>query len=270
MLTFGTCYAQASAEYTLVPEQGVWVEQFDSTYAAENKYTANNQVYKAGTRFTYRYHYIGSDGIHYLQKVVPNANVDREKAWKLVPLTEKDSLTNDRLQLIIETDLQGVNMHTPGYDRTPLRWEYYAPAGQVHFLERSGLVENKKNIWMTPPRARLFRILSLNPFPFIQVPYKIGNSWEWQQEVAPHWSDKRWAAWKAPVLVHYRYTISHEETISSALGPLSCFVIYGEGSSKVGSTSLTAHFHPRYGFVRLLFTNIDGSQLLMELMRLEE
>ncbi|WP_224999935.1 hypothetical protein [Cesiribacter sp. SM1] len=269
ILNSGTCLAQASVDYTLVDEQGIWVEKFDSTLSNENKYTANNQVYKDSIRFIYRYHYISPDGKKYLQKVVPKANKDREKAWKLVPLQEKDSLTNDRLQLVVETDLKGADAQTQGYNHTPIRWEYYAPAGQISFLERSSLVENWKNIWITPPRARMFRIMALNPFPSIQSPYKIGNSWEWHQEVAGYWGDERWKEWAGPVMIHYHYTISQEEKISSAMGTLPTLVIQGVASSKLGSTSLKAHYHAKYGFVKLLFSNIDGSQILLELIELE-
>lgn len=269
-LTTFTCPAQTSADYSLVLQNGIWVEHFNSTLIKENRYTENNQLFKEGRRFTYRYYYLDTAGKKYLQKLDAKLNPDREKAWKLVPLSEKDSLTNDRLQLIVESDLQGVDAKTSGVNLTPFRWEYFAPAGQLHFLERSSLVENWKNTWMQPPHARMFRILALNPFPFIQAPFQVGNSWVWQQEVAPHWSDRRWAEWKDLLTSHYRYAISGEEALATAMGPLNCLVVKAEGRSTLGSTYLIMHYHPQFGFVKLFYTNIDGSSLVMELMGIEE
>ncbi|AHM61572.1 hypothetical protein D770_16590 [Flammeovirgaceae bacterium 311] len=269
-LTTFTCPAQTSADYSLVLQNGIWVEHFNSTLIKENRYTENNHLFKQGRRFTYRYYYLDKDGNKYLQKVDPKLSLDREKGWKLVPLSEKDSLTNDRLQLIVETDLQGVDAQTPGANHTPFRWEYFAPAGQLHFLERSSLVENRKNIWMQPPHARMFRILALNPFPFIQAPFQVGNIWVWRQVVAPHWSDLRWAEWKNPLTSHYSYTISREETIATAFGFLKCLVVEAEGRSTLGSTFLTLHYNTNYGFLKLQYLNIDGSRLLMELTGIKD
>ena len=270
LLLGGSGFAQTAGAHELVLENGLWVEQFDSTNREANRFTANNVLYKEGRSFTYRYFYIDQQGQKYLQKIVPKAHRDREKAWKLVPLPEKDSLTHDRLQIIIASDLEGVKAGTTGFNHTPIRYEYFAPAGQLHFLEHKSLVENERNIWMQPPTARLFRILALNPFPFIQAPFAVGHSWQWQQIIPAYWGDSRWKEWQGSVLNNYQYRISKEEKLITAFGVLECLVVEAEAISSLGSTSLLAYFHPGYGFVKLLYTNIDGSKILLELLKLEE
>lgn len=255
--------------YTLELASGIWVEQIDSTYISENGYTANNSIYKEDNRFIYSYFYLDKRGDKWVQKIVPKANRDREKAWKLVPLQERDSLANNRLQLIVESDLEGVGAETPGYNHTPIRYEYLAPAGSLHFLDRRSLVENWKNIWIQPPAARLFRILALNPFPFIQAPFAVGQQWQWQQEIPSYWGDARWKEWTGTIINTYHYSISKEEILITVFGSLNTLVVEAEAKSSLGSTFLTAYFHPSYGFVKLLYTNIDGSQLLMELIEKE-
>ena len=49
-------------------------------------------------------------------------------------------------------------------------------------------------------------------------------------------------------------------TLETDMGDLDCFVIESSAESRIGETALTAYFHPEYGFVRLNYTNIDGSK----------
>lgn len=270
ILVSNICRAQIGAEYQFRLEKGVWVEKMDTLVTEEDYYTANNTVFKAGTLFTYRYQYLDQEGRPYLQKITLKPVPGREQAWKLLPLVEKDSLTHDRLLLVVEGDMKGAGPAVPGYNHTLMRWEYHAPAGQLHFLERGTLVENSKNLWLQPPRGRLFRILALNPFPFIQAPYTAGHSWEWQQRVEPHWEDRRWREWTGNVQLRYRYTITGEEELNTVFGPLPCLLVEAEALSRLGSSRLKAYYHPQFGFVKLLYTNIDGSQLHMELVKLEK
>lgn len=37
-------------------------------------------------------------------------------------------------------------------------------------------------------------------------------------------------------------------------------------TSRIGSTQLTAYFHPGYGFVKVDYTNIDPSKTVLELV----
>lgn len=54
--------------------------------------------------------------------------------------------------------------------------------------------------------------------------------------------------------------------ITTKLGKLKCFVIESEASSELGTTRLVAYFHPKYGFVKLDYTNIDGSKTILTLV----
>lgn len=266
LLLFATAaFAQdPSPRYTL--ERGIWVEQFGAQDSTENRYTANNQLYPEGAKITYRYHYIDRAGNKFLQKVVAPPRRSREKAWALVPANSRDSLTNDRLQLIIESDLQGIDSTIRGYNHTPIRWEYLAPSGRLYFLEQASLVENRKNIWLQPPLGRMFQLLALNPYPFVMAPYVVGREWTWEQQIPSYWGDARWREWTGTITTTYRYKITGKEVVDTAFGKLSCFVIEAKASSSLGTTSLTAYFHPASGFLTLYYRNIDDSQLLLEMI----
>jgi hypothetical protein len=125
----------------------------------------------------------------------------------------------------------------------------------------TGLIENKKNIWFHPPREYLFKILQLNPYPYITYPIEIGHSWNWKLQIGGSWGDKRWNQWDGGVVFSYKYSIVGKKTIKTNFGNLDCFVIDSEGVSELGTTKLTSFFNTRYGFVKLDYTNIDNSKL---------
>lgn len=120
------------------------------------------------------------------------------------------------------------------------------------------------NVWMHPPREFLFKILQLNPFPFIQGPYKLGTTWEGKLVVGDHWSDSRWKYFTGSVEIQFEYEILEPETIKiDSFGDINCIVVYATGSSSLGKSYLKSWFHTSEGFIRLEYTNIDGSKIVL-------
>ena len=59
----------------------------------------------------------------------------------------------------------------PDYNQTVLSYKI----GNDLRSFMSGVVENEKNVWIHPPRDEYFKILEINPFPFIKDLTKIGT-----------------------------------------------------------------------------------------------
>ena len=114
----------------------------------------------------------------------------------------------------------------------------------------------------------MFNILELNPFPFIQIPYEIGNKWQWTlNKVDDHWGDMRWKEWEGIIDVENNYTITDIRTMDTNVGKLECYEIQATGTSPIGSSALTAYFNMDIGFVKLDYTNIDSSRLVLEISK---
>lgn len=246
----------------------MWIESLDSISARETRQTADNSIYKVGYRYVYRYYYIDSTGKKYLQKLVQKPGLDRDSSWELVPLEAKDALTNDQVSISIEEGPAGTSLSS-GVVQTQINYEYFSPAGQLYFMSYTGVVENQKNIWIHPPRSRLFKILELNPFPFVQTPFAVGHEWKWQLEIGAGWGSPRWKEWKGSITNNYHYQITGEKVLDTPVGTLNCLVTESKASSSLGTTYLTSYFHPEWGFVLLDYTNIDGSKIVLELLRRE-
>ncbi len=72
---------------------------------------------------------------------------------------------------------------TPDYNQTAISYEYFINNGISYTKEVTGAIENKMNVWIHPPRSNFFKILELNPFPYIKTPYKIGTKWNWKLQI---------------------------------------------------------------------------------------
>ena len=136
-------------------------------------------------------------------------------------------------------------------------------------MEMTGAIENEMNVWIHPPRSNFFKILELNPFPYIKSPYQIGTKWNWKLEIGDHWADKRWLEWKGGIENNYDYEIKEKKNISTKLGNLECYIIHSKAKSRIGETELISYFNPNFGFVKLEYKNIDGTKTILELEKVE-
>ena len=243
---------KSSHGYELVLiEESIYVERFDSTIVDSERYNRNNSVYTVGSSFRYAYEYLDQKGEAYYFKTSSNND------WNFVPLSGADQTTVK--EVIIGVTPGAINSD---YNQTLVSYTY--PPNLE--LSGSGVIENEMNVWLHPPRDYLFRILELTPFPFVQQPYEVGNKWQWKLSIGSHWADKRWKEWDGRITNNYTYQITDVKEISTAIGRLECYVVEAVAESELGKTSLTAFYNKKHGFVKLAYTNIDGSKLNMRLI----
>ena len=134
-------------------------------------------------------------------------------------------------------------------------------------LSYSGIVENERNLWMHPIRSCLFKVLELNPFPYIQYPIKKGKTWKWKLTIGSHWGDERWKTWTGSIVNKYKYKITETDCeVVTPMGTLPCVKVEAVAQSRIGKTHLTAYYNDTYGFVIMDNTNIDGSKIIINLV----
>jgi hypothetical protein len=248
------------ASYELVSmTSGILVEKFDSLNTDENKYNYNNEVFKVGTKFTYDFeHFTPQNELHYF-KIHQDKNT-----WDFVNQSDSDPSV---IKNVIIGTLQGNPMakYVPDYNQTAVSYQFKEDTP----FSMSGVIENEGNLWMHPPRDHYFKILELNPFPYIKAPYEVGTKWTWNLLIGSQWGDERWKTWKGNIENKYQYEITDKKTLTTNFGDLECFVVESTANSTLGETALTAYFHPKYGFVQLDYTNIDGSKTKLSLTQHE-
>ncbi|AEM70353.1 hypothetical protein Murru_1311 [Allomuricauda ruestringensis DSM 13258] len=249
-------------DYSLVlDDDEIWVEQFDSTNLDTSRYNHNNIVFKENISFIYSFKHFTKDNQRLSFKYI-----DSISDWKFVPYSNKKDGLFEKVSITVMKGLEPMLRGLPDYNQTVLSYSYLTHNDFAPYGSTSGVIENEKNIWMHPPRDKYFKILELNPFPYIKAPYKVGNTWAWSLSIGDIWSDSRWLAWNGIVENSYEYEIIKKSRLDTFFGNLKCFVIRSKATSRLGETKLTSYFHKKYGFVRLDYQNIDGSRTVLELI----
>ena len=228
------------------------------------RYTEDNIIYRANNVYYFAFQYFDKDGQPY--SFIHGSSPFR-KDWQLVPKSDNDTLFTG-YKMVVEPNLD--KMRDKDYDQSVIG--YYLLRGDSVFekyYEHTGLVENRANIWFHPIRTNLFAILEINPFPYIRYPIRIGKQWDWEMEVGTLYADKRWAEWEGVLLFKSHYKISNIVKLNTPLGKLSCYVINSETNSELGKSYLTAYFNKKYGFVKFDYINIDGSKMIIDLVKIE-
>lgn len=255
--------------YRLLEKEGLYIQEFPPGNTDGTRYTRDNKVFRAGQQFIYAYRQKAASGETF-QFGIDVQEDDRETQWKRVGDEQTARRMIRTVNISVLPGLKPMINHLPDYNQTQILFNYWTDSGPLKRRSISGVIENEKNIWMHPPRDGYFRILALNPYPFIKFPYTVGNRWQWSLALSDKWKDERWATWEGQLVCAYEYTISDRRTVDSAFGPIDCLEISSIMSSNIGESALVSQFHPQYGFVKLSYTNIDRSETELQLQNITD
>lgn len=265
-ITILSCQSQVKEKEEVfeTDNDGITAEKIDTTSKDENRYNHNNKIYKVGRTFTFNYFYEDKQGNKFL---MTRAGLSKkgEHGWEFENIEKKDSQSVYQVTLKVKSGLSPFIQNFPDYNQTVILYDYKMLNNQYLGNEMTGVIENKKNVWMHPPRVYFFKILEINPFPYIKAPYVVGNKWNWKLNIGDYWSDKRWLKWQGENQNIYQYQITEKTEIITKLGKIVCFVVESEAKSNLGITKLKSYFNENLGFVKLDYTNIDGTKTIMEL-----
>ena len=267
-MTILSCKAQKSIEKFEIDDVGITVEKFDSSNVDENRYNQNNKIYKVGKKFTFSYYYLDKAGTKYLM-TKENLNSQNTNDWTFEKMDKQDPNSVSQIVLSVNSGLSPFIQQLPDYNQTVITYNFKLFNGEFWNNEMTGVIENVKNIWMHPPRTNFFKILEINPFPYVKEPMEVGNKWNWKLKFGSHWSDKRWLFWEGSNENVYNYEIIDKSIFKTKLGDIECFVITSTAMSNLGKTKLTSYFNSQYGFVKLDYVNIDGTKTIIELEKVE-
>jgi hypothetical protein len=273
------------------PGDGIWVEKPNKTDTSRYKYSKDNISYKVGTRFIYDYCFIDKAGVK-RKFIVTKNQTSKENPLNLTSYTDSSDSTIDKIMLAV-TDAKETYPACVGDStctQTVISYSYlkktivsddtlcnyfksknssnvycqYSPVA-------TGIYDNKKNIWMHPPRQYTFKMLQLSPFPFYQLDESV-KYWAWNVEVGGSYLDPRWVDTKENIKVRYDYERQKDKTIRTVFGRIKCKVTTAKGTSQSGDfimkTSLKSYYNPAYGFVKLEYKNIDDSKIVIQLVEI--
>ena len=262
-------------------DDGIYYEKPLYRDTSKHKYSKDNISYKVNAVFIYDYYYLDKDGSK--KKFLHTKDFSyTENPLNLVNYDYKIGDVIDKIKIVVDDDLKLFAGNDSDYTQTVFSLFYLLRNGNsadtifgevksknpnmLFSDEQTGVIDNKKNLWMHPPRTFSFRILQLNPFPFYCLDENI-KTWSWNLVTGGFWLDQRWIKHEGQesITVHFNYKRQADETIETPLGKLTCKVTDGTGTSdnKDGlfKTHLKSFYYPKYGFVRLEYTNINGTNI---------
>ena len=246
---------------------GVFFEVHNDTTNL-SRFTEDNEIYKGGNTYHYSFEYFDKNGFQkYFRHNSFVKKTSRMDRWEFAPIG--DSIVAE-YSIKILYGLEGHFLSIKNYSQTLIKYSFQQLNGEEYPVgETTGLVENKKNIWLHPPRTDLLAVLELNPFPCVRFPLKIGKKWKGNLEIGPGWSDERWKIYEDKIINKYQYRITGICNIDTELGILECYIIEAVAKSRIGKTYLTSYFNSQYGFVRYEYINIDGSRIIINLKQID-
>lgn len=239
----------------------IYVENPLPTDNNPDRYTIDNKVYRINKKFIFDYFIIrGGDTLKITAPKMTEPDSDFQREWNFI---SKNSKHEDKIETISIAVQPGISNDS----QTMLKYEYqYIPdLSYSTFSSTSGVIENEMNTWMHPHRDKYFMILELNPFPFIQQPFKIGNKWTWNLGIGDYWKDDRWKTWTGSIKNNYEYEIIGKEKLKTKIGEMDCWIVQSTATSSIGSTGLIGYYNEEHGFVKLDYINIDKSRLTIEI-----
>lgn len=262
---------------------GIYFEHnTDTTNPA--RFTEDNIIYKANKIFVYSMKFYDSSGNNRYFKFTTYSEGYKPEIYKgdtimVESIVEEwgfmDTLNNDScvtgFKMFIYPDNKILARFDPSYNQTVIRYDETPPKQDEFYCQKTGLVENEKNIWIHPIRGYgYFNIMYINPYPYVKFPVKKNKRWRWRLDVGSRFGNSQWAEWEGALHLKYNYKITDvNKTLQTSLGDIQCCIIQGSAQSKIGKSFLTTYFNNQYGFVKQLYTNIDGSIVEVELIDIE-
>lgn len=236
---------------------------FGQSFEEMKHLSDDNAVYKQYRQFYYKYYFLKEkDTLLVKLYTKPEHIAPFELSWKLEP---KSKLTFEQDYTAIYYLAMTVKAGDYFGQASLLQYDYLSKERRGMKYEQTGLVEVCSDIAITPPKEGHFLISELNPRPEIREPIVKDNTWYSTHTTSDVGGSEKWKTWHGTVDVRSSYRIRDIQTIKTNIGFMKCFIIDANAQSSVGETRLVAYYNEEYGFVKLNYTNIDGSYLVMDI-----
>jgi hypothetical protein len=236
---------------------------FGQTFEEMRHLTDDNTIYTQYRQFYFKYYFLkDKDTLLVKLYTKPEHIVPFEETWKL---ESKSRLTFEQDYTAIHQLALTVKVGNYFEQASLLQYDYLNKERRSIRHEQTALVEVCSDILMNPPKENHFLITELNPFPEIREPLIKDNTWQNSTNTSDVGGSQKWKTWQGNLAINSTYRIRDIQTIRTNIGYLKCFVVEATAQSSLGETRLVAYFNEEYGFVKLNYTNIDGSYLVMDI-----
>ncbi|HMQ07171.1 MAG TPA: hypothetical protein PKC30_07715 [Saprospiraceae bacterium] len=97
--------------------------------------------------------------------------------------------------------------------QTEIEYRYLSESKERLFSEITGVVENCKNIWIHNPRYYLFQKCYIGVWPYFQLPFQIGKTWEYGWKFNSILSNIKHITWEGVLDTRSTYIVTDKEKL---------------------------------------------------------
>ncbi|TWR25799.1 hypothetical protein FPZ43_16070 [Mucilaginibacter pallidiroseus] len=250
----------------LAQEKDIYVEPKLVNDKGINPFNYDNKVFVDNKTYVFDYFIVkGNDTLKYA--IVPQA--DGTKTWKYVPQNDKDSNTVSYLGIKTLGKIGPIVMENPNYKQTEVFLYHYNAKLKPLETELTGVIENKANVWLHPFRFHALEILQLSPFPYIKLPVRVGSTYLWNLDIGEKWPEFRAFDWKGKLTLNCKYVVKGTEKLALPIRTIQATKVEGIAETASGQSSLISYYNKQFGFVKLVYKNLDGSTITMTLKKVD-
>lgn len=265
-LYFFCCITMAINVSVFAQKNDLYVETKLANDKGLNPYNYDNKIYVDGKTYVYEYFIVkGKDTLKY---AIVNGT-DGARSWRYVPKTQRDSNTVEYLGIKALGKIGPIMMENANYKQTELFLFHYNADLKPLETELTGVIENKENIWLHPFRFHALEILQLSPFSYVKLPLTTGRTYDWNLDIGDKWPEFKAFDWKGKLTLNCKYTVQGKETLTLPIGTVQTIKVEGLADTSSGRSSLVSYFNDKYGFVKLVYHNLDGSTIIMTLKQVK-
>ncbi len=260
-------------------DDGIYSEKINNKDTSRHRYTSDNISYTFNKVFIYDYYYLDNSGVK--KKFNWNESWDENNPLQLTAYENPGDNGIDKIKIKVDDWLEPFIKYDSTFTQTPFSYFYLNSKGKSKDTlnaifdvgdESTGVIDNRKNLWIHPPRSYTFRILQLNPYPCYYLDESVQN-WSWTLKTGGFYLDQRWIDQQEMIEIKYEYVRARDEELQTPLGKIICKVTSATGSSELSKvlmkTYLKSYYNSKYGFVRLEYTNINGSKIVIQLIEVK-
>lgn len=160
--------------------EGIYIEKQIYHNNSKFNYSQDNITYKPNMKFIYDYYFEDRDKKQSkFSYSLPNYNP--EDPMVFTELNKLSNKTIDNIIIDINDDTFFLQEGDSSLPHTLFKYDFVNNKDSSISDAYTGLIDNKMNIWVQPPRTGYFKILQLNPYPFIYLNDSI-KDWGWYLE----------------------------------------------------------------------------------------
>ncbi len=226
------------------------------------------QIYSKYRQFFYKYYFLKNKDTLFV-KFYSKANhiVPFEENWKLESNAQsKNEAEFTKIHQIALTIKNGIFFQ----NQALMQYDYLNKQQKSIAYQAAGFIEDSISVCIDIPKMNHFLITELNPRPEIKKPYEKGNTWRSTYFTGDNEGSDKWKKWEGIQQIEVIYSIRGKQTIKTNIGYLECYVVDASAKSPLGESRLVSYFNEKFGFVKLNFTNIDESYLVLDIFSVRQ